>query len=66
MPMREELYIPLGHPLRRAPIVVVWPSLDADLVIAIAFAAIGLTISIGLMLNCPLAADPSMALVALS
>jgi hypothetical protein len=66
MPMREELYIPLGHPLRRASGAAAWPIMDADLVCVIAFAAIGLTISIGLMLDCPLAADLSIALAALS
>jgi hypothetical protein len=66
MPMREELYIPLGHPLHRASAVVAWPNVDADLACVIALAAIGLTISIGLMLNYPLPGDLSVALAALS
>jgi hypothetical protein len=66
MPMREELYIPLGHPLHRDSGAAARRNMDTELVCVIAFAAIGLTISIGLMLDCPLPADLGMALAALS
>jgi hypothetical protein len=67
MPMRDELFIPEGHPLARSSIVV-WRRVldDPDLNVIAAFSMVALFVALYMATHCPLPAQICMEFMATS
>jgi hypothetical protein len=69
MPMRDELFIPEGHPLYKAgSLTDAWRRVleDPDLNIIVAFSSLGLFVAPYLAIHCPLPESIFVALLTMS